>query len=171
LTIRCKVPDKIKEKKIEGITFIDNQLPWDELENIYRNSDILLMPAYGGYFIMAYLESFSYGIPIIALDTYGVSEFVINGKTGFYVHPSNKAPILSKEYPANTRSKKFIKIIKSGDPVVIESLVKKCIKLITNKKLLNKMSNECKKEFAAKYSFDKKINKLKEIFDKALEND
>ena len=171
LKIRCKVPDFIKEKKIEGLTIIENNLPWNELEELYRDTDILLMPAYGGYFIMAYLESFSYGIPIIALDTYGVNEFVINGETGFHVNPSLKAPIFSEEYPANTRTINFIEIIKEGDPEVIDNLVNKCSNLINNRRLLLKMSNNCKDEFKNKYSFEDKINNLKDIFDDALEND
>ena len=123
---------------------------YEDIKKIYRESDVLLMPGYGGYFIMAYLEAFSYGLPIIALDTYGVSEFVIPGKTGFTVKPSANAPVNVPEYPANTRSKKFIEMIKEKDPKVINDLVNKCELIIKSPELLKKMSVESQEDFSNK---------------------
>jgi glycosyltransferase involved in cell wall biosynthesis len=170
LIMRCKVPQNIKEKylDVEGIEFVEQRVSYEELQAIYLKSDALLMPGYG-YFIMAFLEAFQYGLPIISLDTYGVNEFVKQGKTGFYVKPSTGVPTEIDEYPANVRSKKFAESIIQIDNKVINELNKKIKKLIENRELLENMSKECQKEFKEKYSYTKKISKLKEIFDEALE--
>ncbi len=169
LIIRCKIPEKIKRNYLEipNITFLESNLSIEELKKIYEQSDILLMPGYG-YFIMAFLESFMKGLPIISLNTFGVSEFIVNGKTGFYVEPSNRIPIHVPSYPANVRSKNFSEAILNIDKKVVENLAKKSEILINNPSLLLKMSRECQKMFKDKYSFDKKIVHLKNIFDRAL---
>ncbi len=170
LIVRCKIPENIKEKynNTQGIEFIEQKISYAELQKMYLRADALLMPGYG-YFIMAFLEAFQYGLPIISLNTYGVSEFIKNGKTGFYVSPSKNIPTNVKEYPANVRSKAFAKSILRLDPLVIQQLKEKLEILINDRKLLLKMSRECQKEFASKYSYAIKVSKLKEIFDKALE--
>src|SRR6185437_5748028 len=82
LVVRCKMPVGLKEQyRMKNVEFLENQLEFEELKKLYANSDALIMPGYGGYSIMAYLEAFSYGLPIIALDSYGTSEFILEGKT------------------------------------------------------------------------------------------
>ena len=169
LIVRCKLPRDIKEKYAEaqGIEFVEQKVSYEELQSIYLRSDALLMPGYG-YFIMAFLEAFQYGLPIISLDTYGVSEFVKNGKTGFYVSPSKDVPTTLEEYPANVRSKAFAESILRLDPAVIKRLSEKLEMIINDRSLLVSMSHECQKEFASKYSYSTKVSKLKEVFDEAL---
>lgn len=169
LIMRCKVPEEIKNKysSIKNIEFVEEKVPFEELQKIYLKSDALLMPGYG-YFIMAFLEAFQYGLPIISLDTYGVDEFVKNGKTGFYVKPSSQIPIKVDEYPSNVRSKKFAESILKVDSKVINALCDKLTELIENRELLEKMSSQCQKEFKDKYAYSNKIRRLKNIFDEAL---
>ena len=170
LNVRCKVPEDVKEDyKADNINFLENSMEYEEIKKLYQKSDVLIMPGYGGYFIMSYLEAFSYGLPIVALDTYGCDEFIIGGKTGFTVKPSEKVPINDPSYPANTRSNNFIKSIEEKYPEVINALVEKCSILIDDQKLRKKMSKDCQIAFQTKYSFDKKIENLKDIFDDALD--
>jgi len=169
LIMRCKVPESIKNKysSIQGIEFVEQKVPFEELQAIYLKSDALLMPGYG-YFIMAFLEAFQYGLPIISLDTYGVDEFVKQSKTGFYVKPSPKVPTEVEEYPANVRSNKFAQSIMDVDNKVITALSDKMTKLIEDRQLLENMSRICQEEFSKKYSYNLKVAKLKKIFDEAL---
>jgi len=169
LIMRSSAPKEIIKKYsgLKNVEFLEGRLTDKEMNNLYNNSDILLIPGYN-YFIMAYLEAFSYGIPIIALDTYGVSEFIINGKNGFLVKPSKNLPINSPDYPVNARSEQFIRKIKEVDHSVIEELMKKASILIEDRKLLYKMSKNCQKMFKEKYSWEAKNKKLKRVFDEAL---
>lgn len=168
LFMRCKIPKEIKDKyKMKNVEFLESFLPPKEIEKLYSKSDIMLMPGYN-YFIMAYLEAFSFGIPIVALDTYGVSEFIINGKNGFCIRPSESLPINSPEYPVNAKSTDFIRKIKEGDTSVIEELAKKAGILIENRKLREKMGKESQRMLKEGYSFEKKRRILKKIFDEAI---
>jgi glycosyltransferase involved in cell wall biosynthesis len=168
LVMRCKIPSDIKDKyKLKNLIFLENFLSDEEMKKLYLSSDVLLLPGYN-YFIMAYLEAFKYGIPIVALDTYGVKDFIKNGKNGFYVKPSKNLPINTPEYPANNRSKKFIEGIKKIDGKVIANLAKEVSILIENKKLREKMSKECQRLFLTKHSYRNKKKILKRIFDKAI---
>ncbi len=170
LIVKCRVQDEIKKQfPSKNITYIDGRISVEELNKIYDEADALMMPGYC-YFVMAYLEAFSHSIPIIALDTYGVSEFISEGKTGFIVKPSEKMPINSPRYPPNMKSKEFLNAIVEGDDLVIKELTEKASRLIEDKNLISSMKKECQKTVKEKYSFDKKREILKEIFDEALEN-
>lgn len=168
LTIKCKIPDTIKkEYDLSGITVIEDIISLEAVQALYKNADIMLMQGYGGYMIMAYMEAFSYGTPIIALDTFGVSDFIENEKTGFRIKPEPNEEMESPAYPSNSRSVKFLKSLEeSGDRVTNES-VKKIELLINNPELLKRMSEECQKRAAREFSFDKKRKTLKRIFDEA----
>src|SRR3989344_8588783 len=109
LVVKCFVPPEIKEqyKDVPHIEIIDRNLSDSEMEKLYLDSDVLLMPGHG-YYVMAFLEAFSYGLPIISLDTYGVSEFVKDKINGFVIRPSMQIPYSDPEYPVNVRSEKFI---------------------------------------------------------------
>src|SRR3989344_2145701 len=123
-------------------------------------SDKLFMPGYT-YFIMAYLEALSYGLPILALDTFGVREFIVNGKSGFYVPPSDNLPIKDISYPSNMRTRKFLDGIGNVDLRVINNLTEKASILIENSGLREKMGEEALRLFKGKYSFKKKNRELK----------
>lgn len=168
MIMRCKLPEEIKNKyDFTNITLLENQLSTEKIAKIYSDSDILIMPGYS-YFIMAYLEAFSYGLPIIALDTFGVSEFIKNGKNGFYVKPSKDIPINRPEYPSNMRSKYFIEKIKEHDPRVIKRLADSASKIIENPELLSRMSKQCFKLSRTTYSYNRNLKNLQKIFDEAL---
>jgi glycosyltransferase involved in cell wall biosynthesis len=171
LTIKCKVPDEVKkEYDLNDITLIEDIIPYEDVKKLYKESDLLLMLGYGGYMIMSYLEAFSYGLPIIALDTFGVSDFIVDGKTGFKIKPSKNVPINNPAYPSISNTDKFLETTKIDDKELTNESVEKISKLIDDKELLNSISKECQRLSQEKYSFDKKRERLKNIFDEALKN-
>lgn len=170
LIMKCLVPEEYKLKyRNDNITFIDSLISEEEVEKIYEKSD-LLISAGCGYFIMAYFEAFSHGLPILAYDTMGVSDFVFPGKNGFIVSPSKNLLINAEDYPANVRSEEFKNSIKNIDPQAIINLADKAEILIKNKDILNKMKIQTKKIFNDNFSIENQNNQLKNIFDKALKN-
>jgi len=169
LTIKCKVPDSVKkEYDLSDITLIEDIIPFEDVKKLYKESDLLLMMGYGGYMVMAYLEAFSYGLPIIALNTFGVSDFIIDEKTGFKIRPSGNVPVNNPAYPSISNTEKFLETTKIDDPKLTNESVEKISKLIEDKKLLQEMSSECQRLSQEKYSFEEKRKKLKRIFDEAL---
>lgn len=170
LTMKCIVPEEYKIKyKNENINFIDSMISEEEVNKIYADSDILLSTG-ASYFIMAYFESFSHGVPILGYDTFGVSDFIFPGKNGFIVKPSKNLLINKEDYPANVRSEEFKNSIKNIDNEVIKNLASKIELLINNRDLRFKMKKETLEIFKDRFTIEKQNKSLKVIFDKALKN-
>jgi glycosyltransferase involved in cell wall biosynthesis len=168
LIVKCFVPSELREKyKIQQIEIIDRNLSSEEMHELYMKSDALLMPGHG-YYLMAFLEAFSYGLPVISLDTYGVSEFVKNELNGFVIRPSEKIPYDDAQYPVSVRSEKFIEAIKTIDQRVIEDLVTATTRLIEDPALLRRMSSDTLRIFRERYTIEQKNAQLKKIFNAAL---
>jgi glycosyltransferase involved in cell wall biosynthesis len=170
LVLRCKIPEEIK-KMIFGsknIICIEEKISFEELINIYTSSDILLMP-YHYYMLMATLEAMYFGIPPIVLDTYAAKDFVKNNYNGFIIKPSDKIKDYSAEnYPAVTRTKKFIDQLWNFDEALINRIVNKLRLLIENPILRKKMSENAKKTIKDKFSIEIRNKKLKRILDEIL---
>ncbi len=165
LIIRCKLPRDIKEKySMKNVIFIEEIIPYEKIINLYRDSDILLMPGHTA--CSAYYEAMSFGLPIVALDTCDTKDIVQNGKSGFLVKRSDKIPYDSLEYPLNVRSKIFVDSIKKIDQDVIKNLSEKVEILIKDSKLRQDFGKEGRKIIKTKFSIKQRNKKLKKILDK-----
>ncbi len=168
LIVRCAVPKNVKKQySLKNIIFIEERISFEDLQNLYLDSDVLLMPGHT-YFLMAFLEAMSFGLPIIALDTYAVKDYLEDNKNAFLIKPSKNIPYNDPSYPTNIRSKKFINTIKKIDKRVINDLSEKIEILINNPSLKEKMSKESLKIVKTKFSIQKRNKELKKLFDKIL---
>jgi len=169
LVIRCAVPKELlkRVKNNSRIELIEHRLSDEELASLYSKSDILLCPSHV-YMLMSWLESMSYGLPIIALDTYAAKDYIKQDINGFLIPPSLKIPYTDPSYPVNIRSSNFINAIKKGDSVVIDALYEKLVILIKDKKLREAISDRNKLLVKKKFSVEKRNSLLKKVFDEAL---
>ncbi len=170
LVIRCYVPEELKQSVInnKGIRLIEDKIPFAELVEIYRSSDVLLLPSHQ-YVLMAVLESMSYGLPVIGLDTFAVKDYIVDGVNGFVVPKSRKISSYNYEgYPTNTRDKKFVSETKMIDEEVIGRLAEKVEFLINNPETKNEMGRNGMKWVNERFSIGGRNSILKEIFDEAL---
>lgn len=168
LIIKCKVPEHLKQKykDIKNIKIIDYRLSDQEIQNLYLNTDIYFKPGHS-YDLMSTLEALSFGLPFVALDTYGMKDYVKNRKNGFLIKPSDKISAYTHPgYPSGIlRDRKFINEVSNPDPRVISDLAKALKSLITNKKLRETMGDESKKIADDEFSLEQMNKKLKKIFD------
>jgi len=165
IVIKCKTTEEIKKKySSEKIRFIEEKISDEDLSNLYQSSNILLMPGHT-YFLMAFLEAMSYGLPIVCLDTYAVRDYVENNKSGIIIKKSNKLPYDDPSYPCNVRSKEFISLIKEIDERVILGLCQAIEKLVNNPNLVEKLGKESIKIVNTKFSIEKRNNNLKKVLD------
>lgn len=65
-------------------------VPLERLAAMYAASDLLVWPAAGEAYGMAFLEAAAAGLPVVAGDVRGVPEVVVGGRTGLLV-PENDA--------------------------------------------------------------------------------
>ncbi len=171
LVIRSKVPSFLQKRVLSNprIILMEKDLAYGEVINLYLSSDLLLCPAHTYLGLMTLLESMSFKLPMVALDTYATREFVINGFNGFVVEKSKKIKGYSHpSYPTNVRGENFLSEVRNIDRTVIKELVKKVKLIIANPRLREKMGENGRKLIETKFSIDARKRRLKKIFDDAL---
>jgi glycosyltransferase involved in cell wall biosynthesis len=172
LVIRSYVPQNIKEKykKIKNIKIIDKIIPWAELEQEFKSSDIFLFPAHNTPGL-AILDAMSYGLPVIITDVWANSELVSDGKTGFVIKKSEEIQYYIENFIPNWSASESLKTIKKmTNPKVVKELVEKTSILIEDESLRKLMGKAGRQEIeTGKFSIVKRNEKLKNVFDEATE--
>ena len=82
----------------EKVDFV-SKVPREKLKSFYRTHDILLFPTYSWYrepFGIVILEAMNQGIPVIASDSGGPKEIIIDGENGLLFEPGNVESLTSK---------------------------------------------------------------------------
>lgn len=188
LVIRCKVPDEmrkhiayLKQREIPTkINLREEPMSYKELLKLYQSSAILFMPSHA-YCLVAWLEAMALGLPIVALDTYAVKDYIIDGYNGFvvpksteilgYSHPSYPANIRDKDFFTDLRSKDSLRHPKFAgnyiDEKVIFDLKAMLLTLLRYPKVRDKMGDYGRKIFQEKFGIEVRNKKLKEVLDAA----
>jgi len=112
-----------------------------DIPKILSKVDIYVQPSLWEGLCITVIEAMASGLPVIASDVGGVSESVVNGRTGFLVPPK--------------------------DP---EILAKKIIHLIKNPNLRKEMGENGRKIAEKKYSTDKMMAKIENLLNEIIKN-
>jgi glycosyltransferase involved in cell wall biosynthesis len=75
-----------------GITF-HAYLPWAELQQLYRDSTLLVQPMLNDPWGQVYLEAMVSRTPVVGLNRHGLPEIVDGGRHGFLVDRAEPAPL------------------------------------------------------------------------------
>lgn len=168
LAIRSSLDPEVKRKyskilKLPNVKVYEKVLPRKNIELLYSSSDILLSPGYAVTAIVT-LEGMSYEMPVIAVDSGGMTEAVQDGKNGFLIKPSEKVPYNPKEYHySRQNASKRVRLD------IVKGMIDKTAILIENKSLRKKMGEEGRKEIEeGRFSIEKRNRKLKRIFEEAM---
>ncbi|MDO8460027.1 MAG: glycosyltransferase family 4 protein [Nanoarchaeota archaeon] len=171
LVMRCIVPEELKPqlKEIKNLTLLEDTLPFSEILDLYKTADIVFMPGHN-YSVSTFIESMAFSLPIVAMNTYSVEDFVKDKYTGIIVKRSDKVKgYTNKAYPTYIRSDEFMNDIKTyEDPELIKRLVKALEKLIDNPSLRKELSENARKEFLEKYTIEVRNSQIKKVFDEIL---
>lgn len=128
-------------KTIEGITLIDFNLNFEQMENLYVNSTLLLHPTSHDSFALVVLEAMKAGLPVIATKLYAIPEMVKEGENGFLTDPKywffDKNNIPNPSVWNNRENTIFSNKISEE---LVEFLIEKISILYTNRELLEQMS-------------------------------
>lgn len=84
--LRSLLENKLKKTKsrIELLGFVK------DIDDLLLNTDIFILPSRYESFPLSVLEAMSHGLPIIATDTGGVSEMVLDEQNGYLIKFGNK---------------------------------------------------------------------------------
>ncbi|MFA6369197.1 MAG: glycosyltransferase family 4 protein [Candidatus Shapirobacteria bacterium] len=84
-----KMEKMIKEKGLEGKVELIPVIDPDEMPQYYAGCDIVCVPALYETFGLMYLEAMAAGKVVIASNTGGPKEFIVDGENGYFVDPEN----------------------------------------------------------------------------------
>ena len=175
LVIRSDISHDLKVRysdKLENVKLIEGRIPWEQLEHEFKTADIFLFPSHSTPGL-AILDAMSYELPVITTDVWANTELVEDGKTGFVIKKSDKIQYYTENFIpdwSHYPTSKFIMTIKTTDPVVVKELVEKTSVLIEDEGLRRSMGKAGREKIEeGKFSISKRHEKLKKIFDEALE--
>ncbi|MHA1439791.1 MAG: glycosyltransferase family 4 protein [Promethearchaeota archaeon] len=132
--------DLANELKIgSNITFIDF-IPLGKMPNFYSAADIFCLPSLHEGFPLSIAEALSMGLIIVASDTEGIPEAIVESKNGFLVEPKN----------VNQLSEKLLKALNLNE---IE---------------IKKISENNRKLAVEKYSWENIVNEIVKTYKKAI---
>ncbi len=92
----CIPPNNLSHERMRVIPYLNRKDPVQrkQLEDLYKTSDFFFMPTRNECYGSVFCEACSFGLPVIATDTGGVSGAITSGENGFLL-PSSA---LSAEY-------------------------------------------------------------------------
>lgn len=102
LNVKFKIVGKIKNKKVfKKINKIvdpeySSPMPKEKLIEVYKNSDIFVMPSFKETFGLVYGEAMSQGIPVIYSQGQGFDEQFAEGQVGYHVKSLDYCEIATK---------------------------------------------------------------------------
>jgi glycosyltransferase involved in cell wall biosynthesis len=174
LIIRSWVPPEIKEKYSNNpdIKILDSPISKEALANLYVSSDIFVFPGHSNLG-MAIPEAMSYGLPVIACAVYDVPEAVEDMKTGILITPPPKLAsyILNIGQNRWRREREIILEIRKYRPWLVKQIVEKASLLIEDRPLRRRIGQEARRLIEeGEFSIKNRNQKLKRIFDEAIEN-
>jgi len=92
-----KAKEYVAENKLSDKVSFLGKLTFDSLKNIYKNSDLLVVPSLRVEgFPMSIIEGMSYYLPVIASKIGGNSDAILDSKTGFLTTPGDAAELAEK---------------------------------------------------------------------------
>ncbi|MFI5134917.1 MAG: N-acetyl-alpha-D-glucosaminyl L-malate synthase BshA [Chitinophagales bacterium] len=111
----------------------------DPVEELLAVSDLFLMPSETESFGLAALEAMACHVPVIATNTGGIPEIMIQGKTGFMSDVGN-----------------------------VDEMAKNAIQLLTNDLLLNQFKNQAG-EHARQFDLEKVLPKYESYYERVMQ--
>lgn len=129
----------INDNNLSQKVKIKGWISGSQKEEVFQNSDVLILPSYHEGLPMSILEAMSYGLPIISTPVGGIPEAVEDGVNGFLIQP--------------------------GDS---KALAEKIDLLANDKELREKMGRESYKIAKEKFDINVIIKQLQGIYDELL---
>jgi len=169
LTMLTNAPSEILNKygDVKNLAFLGG-IDREELNNLYKESDIFVMPGHYDTFGFVYLEAMSYGLPCVGTDNFATPEIITHKKTGLIVKnsfsrfDSKFRPVVN--FVGNVDLVDGFKKIESK---YVDELAGAISILVKDKKMRLAFGKNSRAEIATgKFSVSERIKKLNVIFAK-----
>jgi len=149
------------------ISVIDTYLSKDQLNELYINADIFVLPAHETCGISLF-DAMSFELPVIAMNVYDVPEAITHMKSGILIEGHKNMKYYTKTNMPYDYSYRFVSDMKKYSNYIISQLENYFVKLIDDSSLRSKLSREARKTIeTGKLSLEKRNRELGEIFESA----
>lgn len=163
-------------RTLPGLILQNANLNGEQMADMYRSHDILLLPTYREGFGLVLIEALSYGMPLVITDQYATKEMAIEGYNGFIYpnHPlkdydSETYEMLGKYYNPKDFYRDLFKFQRSNQLKPVEEFLMSSIeKFLQNKNLLEKYSRNSLVLYNEKFHQGKLSEKIEGVFLEAL---
>lgn len=171
LSIRSTVTPELKKmiKKNPNITLIESYLSENELEKLYLDADIFVLPSHETNGI-ALLEAMSFGLAVIAIGIYDIPEIICHMKNGILIEPPKNMKYYTQTKCPFDYSWKFSRDMKKSSEYIVECLKDSFQFLIENEDVRRNIGKQAKLTIDnGRFSEEIRKRDLKIVLEEALE--
>lgn len=163
-------------QSLPGLKLMDAKLNEQQMIDIYRSHDILVLPTYREGFGLVLVEALSYGMPLIITDQYATKEMVRENYNGF-VYPSHPLKdydpktyrLLGKYYNPSDFYRDLFELQRSGRMKPVEDfLVYSIEQYLKNPKLLENHSKNSLNLYNEKFEVKKLSAQIEDVFSESI---
>jgi glycosyltransferase involved in cell wall biosynthesis len=79
---------KIKDENLSNLEYM-GWVSGEQKINLYKGSDLLLLPSYKEGMPMVILEGMSFGLPVVSSNIAGIPDMVVDGENGYLLAPGD----------------------------------------------------------------------------------
>ena len=152
------------------ITVLSEFLSNQELHQLMLDTDIYLVPA-ARLHVVSIVKALAYGLPVIACDGWGVTDYVDDGRNGFVIPGrygvtswlDSQSGMLKEDYSS-------VKHPNGANPTIVAGVVKSLSRLIEDRSLLSEMSHHARNDAETRFSLEQWNGTLKQTFDQIFES-
>jgi len=92
----AKVKELVEKEKLQRIITVNNWVVHSKINEIYENSDIMVLPSYAEGLPMSLLEAVGKGLALISTKVGGIPEIIKNGENGFLISAGDVVALSEK---------------------------------------------------------------------------
>lgn len=167
LTIRSYLSPDLKQivRKNPKITLIDSFLSKEDLNQLYIDADVFVLPAHETCGISLF-DAMSFELPVIAMNVYDIPEAITHMKSGILIEGHKEMKYYTKTNMPYDYSYRFVSDMKKFSYHIIKQLEEYFVKLIEDSSLRHSLANNAKDTIEnGKLSIRKRNEKLRSIFE------
>ena len=129
-----KMKKFLKKEKLEDYVTLYRNLKREKVKEIYRKTDLFVIPSTGEPGAVSHLEAMAFSIPAIGGSDNGTADYIVDGETGYIFEDNN-----------------------------VEDLVEKISLIIGNPEEVKRMSRNAYKHVKENFRFEKYYKSVRKI--------